>query len=248
MQGTRVRPMARVSIECDRGFPVTDATFTGWLDEDGARALRSVLLDCLAEAPGAMLIDLGDAAGFGVEAMAALRDVARLNAGWPAASLLICPVSGAREAQFRGAGLAGSVELCGSRSAAHRLADGTPAPRRLRRTMPPTVDAPAEARALVAAACAEWGRADVSEMAQLLVSELVTNAVMHAATELDFTVLLRDERLSVAVGDHDHRPLMLNTKVTKTDTHGRGGLLLEALASSWGQLPRVDGKVVWAIM
>ena len=61
MQVTRIRPMARVSIECDRGFPVADAVFTGWLDDDGARALRSVLLDCLAEAPGAIMVDLGDA-------------------------------------------------------------------------------------------------------------------------------------------------------------------------------------------
>ena len=86
------------------------------------------------------------------------------------------------------------------------------------------------------------------EDARLLVSELVTNAVMHAATELDLTVLLRGDRLSVAVGDHDRRPLAPRVEVATTDVHGRGSLLLDALAESWGQLPRLDGKVVWAIL
>jgi hypothetical protein len=236
-----------MTIECDRGFPVTDATFTGWLDESGVRALRSVLLDCLAEAPGAIVVDLGDVAGIGGEAMDALRDVAWLNARWPAAFLLVCPVSAAREAQLRGAGLAGSARLCDTRSTARELADAAPAPRRLRRRLPPTVDAPAEARALTAAACAEWGRPELADRAQVLVSELVTNAVMHAATELDLTLLLRGDRLSVAVGDRDLRPLT-RAKVATTDPHGRGGLLLDALARAWGQLPRPDGKVVWAII
>jgi anti-sigma regulatory factor (Ser/Thr protein kinase) len=217
------------------------------LDDEGARALRTVLLDCLAEAPGAVLVDFGDAAGFGAEAMNAVRDVARLNARWPAALLVICPVSGGREAQLRGAGLATSARLCATRSAARTVADGAPSPRRLRRTMSPTVDAPAEARALVAAVCHEWGHDELADRAQLLVSELVTNAVMHAATEIELTVLLRGDRLSVAVGDHDPRPLTL-AEVAVTDRHGRGGLLLDALAASWGQLPRLDGKVVWAIL
>jgi hypothetical protein len=207
-----------------------------------------VLLDCLAEAPGAVVVDLGDAAGFGAEAIDALCDVARINARWPAARLLICPMSGGRGAQLRGAGLAASAQLCGTRSAARMLADAAPSPRRLRRRMPPTVEAPAAARALAVAACAEWGRTELADRAQVLVSELVTNAVMHAATELDLTLLLRDDGLSVAVGDRDPRPLNRRAEVAATDPHGRGGLLLDALARSWGQLPRSDGKVVWAIV
>jgi hypothetical protein len=241
--------MARVSIECDRGFPVADATFTGWLDEDGARALRAVLMDCLAGGPGALVIDLGDAAGFGAEAVEALYDVARLNARWPAAPLFICPMSTSRVSQFRIAGLAaGDVRMCATRATARALASAVPAPRRLHRHMLPTVDAPAEARALVAAACVEWGQAARSDMAQLVVSELVTNAVMHASTELDLTILLRDDLLSVVIGDQDRRPLTPHPDGAVTDTHGRGGLLLDALTGSWGQLPLVDGKAVWAIM
>jgi hypothetical protein len=235
-------------IECDRGFPVAETAFSGWLDGDGARVLRTALLDCLAEGPAAMVVDLGDAAGVGDEAVEALRDVCRVNAEWPAARVLLCPLNHGRSGQFRRAGLQESAEFSETCSAAHTLAGQTPVPRRVQRHLPPAVDAPGQARAEVARACDEWDRPDLADQGQVVASELITNAVMHAATEIDFTVMLREDDLSIAVADRDPRPPRRWADVSTNDPYGRGAVLLDALTRAWGSFPRRDGKVVWAVL
>lgn len=86
---------------------------------------------------------------------------------------------------------------------------------------------------------------DVVDTAELLVSELVTNAVVHAGTPVD---------LEVAVVDHD----TVVVQVTDGSVHapaarpfdqtagtGRGLLLIEELADHWGVTEMPDGKTVW---
>src|SRR6185503_15750713 len=111
----------------------------------------------------------------------------RINARWPRSRLLLCPLDARREAQFRRARL--TAELLPTRGQAYALANQTAVPRRIRRHLSPTVNAPAEARAATARACVEWGRSELVDEAQVLASELLTNAVMHAATEIELTVM-----------------------------------------------------------
>ena len=86
---------------------------------------------------------------------------------------------------------------------------------------------------------------DTSDTAVLLATELVTNAVEHGrgAAYLDAEVDDRAIRLEVTDGSTVHpQP---NTSVGDLDERGRGLMLIEALASRWGILPRSDGKTVW---
>jgi hypothetical protein len=234
------------TVECDRAFPVADAKLSGWLDALAARSMRTALLDCLADAPGTLVVDIGDAAGLGRSAARALADVGRLNAGWPRARMLICPLDATRETQLRRAGVFRFAEPCASRAAASALADATQPPLRVREHLDPTPDAPAVARRIVGRACRDYGRPDLVDPAQLLVSELVTNGVTHAATPIDLTVLCRDGTVSFAVGDRNNRPPRRRAWVGPTEASGRGSLLLDRMARSWGHLPRVEGKIVWA--
>jgi anti-sigma regulatory factor (Ser/Thr protein kinase) len=86
---------------------------------------------------------------------------------------------------------------------------------------------------------------EVVETAALLVSELVTNAIVHGSGEASLVVEVYEGHVHVEVADSeptlDLRPL----RVEPTSEHGRGLATVDALASSWGVEPRLAGKAVW---
>ena len=79
---------------------------------------------------------------------------------------------------------------------------------------------------------------------ELLVSELVTNAVLHADSEPQVDVHLSKRQLRVEVYDAD--PTLPHRRTPDAiGPGGRGMVLLEQFANRWGAEPRDDGKVVW---
>ncbi len=86
---------------------------------------------------------------------------------------------------------------------------------------------------------------EVAETAELLVSEVVTNAVVHAATDVLLVVtVLPDDRVRIAVSDGSrHAPARRDYQATATT--GRGLQLLEELADASGTLRSPTGKTVW---
>jgi len=104
---------------------------------------------------------------------------------------------------------------------------------------------PGHARRLVLGALAEWGCGPrLLEDAAVVVSELATNAVLHAASSFSLSVTLEDSLLRIAV--HDARPLSVTVRggLSPQPTHGLG--LVEALSLRWGAEGTVKGKAVWA--
>jgi anti-sigma regulatory factor (Ser/Thr protein kinase) len=87
------------------------------------------------------------------------------------------------------------------------------------------------------------------DRAVLLAAELVTNAVVHARTELQLRVELRGELLHLAVRDGSPRLLRLVTIPDPEAEGGRGLWLVEQLARAWGVNRHPDGgKVVWCTL
>jgi PAS domain S-box-containing protein len=87
---------------------------------------------------------------------------------------------------------------------------------------------------------------DVSVVAdaELAVSEIVTNALVHAGTPVDVTTLVDELTVRVEVGDGSpHLPDARD--YDDLAGTGRGLRLLDELVDVWGVTPRVDGKVVW---
>ena len=79
---------------------------------------------------------------------------------------------------------------------------------------------------------------------ELLTSELVTNAVIHAGSEPRLVLVLLPDRIRVEVHDADPTlPAQREPDAARPD--GRGLLLLEQLATSWGVEAADEGKVVW---
>jgi serine/threonine-protein kinase RsbW len=85
------------------------------------------------------------------------------------------------------------------------------------------------------------------DIARLLISELATNAVLHADTEhVRLVIDLADGVLSVHVGDQDRR-LPARRAASEADERGRGLSLVAALADEWGVVAGTDArdKTVW---
>jgi anti-sigma regulatory factor (Ser/Thr protein kinase) len=78
----------------------------------------------------------------------------------------------------------------------------------------------------------------------LLASELVTNALLHARTELTLRYLVDETRMRIEVEDGNTRhPHAVATP--RDATSGRGLGLVQALATKWGVDGTEDGKIVW---
>ncbi|MEO3815498.1 SpoIIE family protein phosphatase [Plantactinospora sp. B24E8] len=112
---------------------------------------------------------------------------------------------------------------------------------------------PAAARALVRSVLAEAGLDELLNEALLLTTELSTNAVEHARTELDIEVVADESGLTVTVSDFavgpiddvTARPRNDLTDISQVSERGRGLLLVDHFASRWGTTHQASGKGVW---
>ncbi|MFI7279727.1 SpoIIE family protein phosphatase [Micromonospora chersina] len=112
---------------------------------------------------------------------------------------------------------------------------------------------PAAARALVRSVLAEADLHELLNEALLLTTELTTNAVEHARTELDIEVEADPAGLTVTVTDFASGPvdeLLVGVRNTTSDItevaeRGRGLLLVDHFASRWGTTYLPTGKGVW---
>jgi PAS domain S-box-containing protein len=101
-----------------------------------------------------------------------------------------------------------------------------------------------QVRETVSAALRDWHLAECIDTAELLVSEVVTNAIRYARTPGDLVVRRAAGAIYIEVSDSDGRvPRILHPG--DEEEHGRGMILVEALADRWGTRPTHTGKTVW---
>jgi serine phosphatase RsbU (regulator of sigma subunit)/anti-sigma regulatory factor (Ser/Thr protein kinase) len=107
----------------------------------------------------------------------------------------------------------------------------------------PRAQTAGQARRLARRALARWDLEDLSDSVELLVSEVVTNAVRYAERPITLR-LLRTDTLRCEVGD-DVPQLPRLRQARATDEGGRGLYLVNRLARRWGATRLSTGKVVW---
>jgi len=113
-------------------------------------------------------------------------------------------------------------------------------------TLPPESTSAGLARRCVRDVCAQAGLDDLVDDALLLVTELVTNAVVHAGTSLELRVAVRQEGLRIEVSDEQPGGLpQVAAEVEESREGGRGLFLLQSLATEWGTTHRRNGKSLW---
>ena len=113
----------------------------------------------------------------------------------------------------------------------------------LKMDLPPRPDSPARARRCVEQALVERCPRPLVDAAALLATELVTNAVRHAHT--DMTLVIDTSRDGVRLEVCDGSPAMPAMRQPSSGANGRGLVLVDRIAEAWGADRREDGKSVW---
>ncbi|WP_392667194.1 SpoIIE family protein phosphatase [Streptomyces sp. LN785] len=94
-----------------------------------------------------------------------------------------------------------------------------------------------------------WGLEDMSDALELVVSEIVTNALVHAGSDVDVRLRAFEDHVRLEVRDSDSNPpvpspLSLTEEENAEAEHGRGMPIVEALAAEWNSSPNGQGKTV----
>ena len=115
----------------------------------------------------------------------------------------------------------------------------------LRATLRAEPEQVAEARRLVSDYLRDRGEED-GEVAVLLTSELVTNAILYGHGPLELRAHTEGSALRIEVRDQEPAsPPVLRSDADLTEIGGRGLQLVDTLADRWGWTAEAEGKVVW---
>lgn len=107
--------------------------------------------------------------------------------------------------------------------------------------------APSQARHFVADQLRRWCLSEIEDSVTLVVSELVTNALLHARTDMVILLRRRDDSLLVEVTDSSlHQPMPRSYSAHAAT--GRGLNLVAMLSQDWGVRAERGGKTVWAVL
>ncbi|MEV0607340.1 ATP-binding protein [Polymorphospora rubra] len=231
-------------------------TLRGPLTMPAVAASWIALQRCLTHYPRAVVVDLSDVVIVGTVPAALLPAVLRRGARLPGVSVLVhgaAPTFAGRLARGRH-----GPRVLAARAQAV-AAVGTlpevPGVRRAHARLAPVPQAPGRARELVDGACRTWDLEHVVEDAKLIVSELVSNAVEHAGTDIDVTVRCHRGLLRLGVAD---RSVTTPVPATRDEggragggpvaLRGRGLPMVASQSREWGVIPGPSGKIVWAAL
>lgn len=207
------------------------------------RPLHKHLLD-----RGRVVVDLSDATVRWAPAVDLFPAALAAAGGWPSARLVLAGPDPTTERVLRSARVHLTVPVAGDRAQARVLLDVRPARVGRRHEMPCNPMAPWLARSFVELLCDDW-ELDLAlgDAVQMVVTELVGNAVEHAGTDSVLSLRLDHRRLTVAV--RDRRPAAEG--LPRPGVHGDRGyglLMVQGVSRAWGVTRHDDGKTVWAAL
>ena len=234
-----LRFLVRTAVESRGGFEVIGEAENGRLGVDLARSLQ----------PDLVLLDLDMPSMGGLEALPLLREAS------PDSKVVV--LSSFRREDYEGQVAAvGALGYIEKGIPARRLVDELLAVAGLLEVVEGVVaevkaglaadtSSAGHARRFVDDVLSRWQCAEVLDDVQLLVSELVTNAVIHAGSDVEIAVRLLNDAVRIEVVDTAPVTALQPSSPEDEDESGRGLLLVETLASSWGVEPLESGKSVW---
>lgn len=190
---------------------------------------------CAAE-PGGVVLDLTDVPSLSEAAQHRLSALLSLPSGWPRSPLVVCPAGALPDAP--------DAMTAPDRAAAlARVEDRATRPR-TRVLVQHDASGPGQARAAVRGS-EHLQLSGMSDEVTLVVSEMVTNAVRHAAPPVHLEVETTDDEVLVAVCDGSPVPPAMRDADEEAEG-GRGMALVDLLAAEHGVRAQPPGKTVWA--
>jgi anti-anti-sigma factor len=237
----------------------------GDLDLAAVPSLRQALLRRLSEQPVAVICDLSGMESVDSACATVFATVANHpSSRWPETSLLLCCAQPAVSAVLGSLGVPQYLPIHPSLADALTHAVARPPYLRDELALAPSPTAPATARRFIRDTCRQWRLEvddpgdpmarrwlkDLVDRAVLVANELVTNALVHSRGPVRLRLELHEERLHMAV--YDPSPRLLALAVDPGDLEaegGRGLLIVDKLASSWGVHPSPEGgKAIWCVL
>lgn len=237
--------MSATSLHChvDRTSPWPIVRVAGDLDVTGAATLRQTVLKCLADEPAAVVLDLDGLTGTDDAALTSLATLGRAAAAWPAIPLVAHSVAADLAERLRALAVTRSVTLVADAGAAAALLAQAPGPGSVRIDFSDSHDL-VTIRLAVRQVCERAGWTTVADALEVVVTELATNALCHAAGPRSVLISVSLYQVHVAVRDRSDVPPQ--ARENADGEHGRGLRIVEGLSAAWGTTPTRDGKVVWA--
>ncbi len=219
-------------------------SFHGDLDVAGAAKMRSAMLKTLSEHPLAAIVDLDDLRVVSELALLVFPALMRNHENIPI--LLHCDPKTDTGRVVRAALRTGMPVYDHETDALAALARGRSSSKRAHAHLRPDESAPIVARQLVAKLCQAWDHAELCPIAELLISELVTNAIRHAGTDIEVTAAIGEHFLHLHVRDRTKQLPVLSG--SPQAHHGRGLKLIDRLSNGWGTTLAPYGKTVWVTL
>jgi anti-sigma regulatory factor (Ser/Thr protein kinase) len=241
---------AEIAVTSDIDGAVIDMVMHGEWRDPLRLAVAAAIAKVVALCPAGLVVDLTGLDDERAESapawVATARDIAVVS---PGTRLALCVPPG-RELgdKLRTAGLAVYASGSHARTA---LSGGGQLTDVIRLRLPPAPESASLARNLLGGACQEWGLPSLLHPGRAVLSELVTNAVEHARTEMDISISRRGAGLHLAV--RDRNPLLPRVRELAPvldgrplDDRGRGLRVVDADSIAWGAISTAGGKMVWA--
>lgn len=253
-------------VTADENLAILELTIDGYWARRRERLTRPVLDTCLAGHPAGVLLDLRNlddpAACSGSLWLTAASEGDRMRPPVPIAACLPATTSLAgkltqRSARRRMPVFAALADARAALTGRRSLAD------QLHFEISPSMVSAVSCRRAADEACRAWRLPQLRDRARIILSELITNAVEHAATRIEVTIsrlgpsrrgmLCRSAGLRLTVCDESPRmPTMRQSGSGGAErellTRGLGLRIVDAAADAWGVLPTRCGKMIWAIL
>lgn len=102
------------------------------------------------------------------------------------------------------------------------------------------------ARKMVGDQLCAWGMSALVDDAELITSELVTNAMAHGGGVIELRLAALPNSIRISVVDHDLNAIPQVTGERGLQVGGRGLSIVAQVSSDWGYELTTDGKEVWA--
>ena len=219
---------------------------TGELGSEGGRRLLTDLEAVLRVHPR-VVADVSGVVLTHSASVHAFADALERAGGWPTTSLVLAAPAATLGALLEHSHVSRRVPTFADLPTALARVDERPELVRAWWHFEVDPHAPGEARSYVRRVCSDWSiDDDAREAAEIVVTELVTNAVEHAASPSVVEVTRVPGSFRMTVRDFVRDPLPDAVLPPPQSVRGRGLAMVAAVSREWGVQTHADGKTVWS--
>jgi anti-sigma regulatory factor (Ser/Thr protein kinase) len=220
----------------------------GVLDLATYGQLRDALLKSALEIPRAVIVDVSSLMVPTDATLAVFPSVWMQVSEWPGVPIMLVAGPELTRRRISHSPIIRYIPVYASVTEALDSLDAAPRRRRAVLELPYDPVSASAARRYVDVVCTQWRCPELIIDATMIASELVENAVQHAASESRLRLELRHHMFTVAVYDDNPAPVKLVEPWTGRPPR-LGLMLVSRLANTWNYAPTMaGGKVVWAVL